>query len=302
MRQKCRGIIPVMLTAMRKDETIDYSALRGNVETLIAAGVDGLFVLGTNGEFYALTEDEKFRVAETVIDQTAGRVPVYVGVGDPGTRTTIERARRMLRLKPFALTVVTPYFVAPSQKDLREHFRRVALETGAPLLLYNIPGRTGVSLAPETLGRLAEECENIIGVKDSSGDMQTLLGYLKAAPQIGVLCGNDGLILEALRQGATGAVAATANVAPHVVVGLYRAFLAGDYRRAEAYQQRLCPLRQDFAMGAVPGILKAQANLAGMKVGPSRAPVLPPDEQVRARLLETLKASFPELYEREAMA
>jgi 4-hydroxy-tetrahydrodipicolinate synthase len=274
MTMKIHGIIPAMVTPFNADESLNEDALRQLVNHLITNGVHGLFPTGSQGEFYALTPDEKQRTWEIVVDETAGRVPVYAGTGAITTREVITLNKRAERAGIQAVSVLTPMFISPTQDELYRHYVAIADATTLPVLLYNNPGRTGVHLSADLVGRLAEH-PNIAGVTDSSGDLSFTLDYLRQTDRnrFAVLMGRDTLIYAGLLHGAVGAIAATANVAPALVVAIYEAFIAGDLDRALAAQNALAPLRQAFALGTFPGVIKYALTLLGIPAGPARGPV-----------------------------
>ncbi|HOB08520.1 MAG: 4-hydroxy-tetrahydrodipicolinate synthase [Limnochordia bacterium] len=289
----CRGITAAVVTPFTKSEAVNYKELRRHVQRIIEAGVHGIFCLGTNGEFYALSEREKYRVVETVVDEVSGKVPVYAGSGEIATRTVIRLTKRFKKLGADAVSIVTPYFIHPTQHELYHHYGRIAVETEFPIILYNIPMRTNVKLEPETVARLAAGFENIIGIKDSSGDLKLTQAYIEQTPErFAVMGGNDGLILDTLLLGGTGAIAATANVIPEILVNIYQAFMEGDLDKARMWQDRVAPLRKDFALGTSPGVIKVQANQRGYPVGPSRMPILYDDPEVVALIGENLRQNY----------
>jgi 4-hydroxy-tetrahydrodipicolinate synthase len=291
-----RGIIPPVATPMQANEDLDLPRLRWFLDHLLSAGVHGLFVLGTNSEFYALDEREKQEVIATAVQHVRGRVPVFAGTGAEATRETVRLTRMAEREGADGVSVITPYFVHPSQQELMDHYRRVAESTRLPVVLYNNPGTCGgVKLDVDTVARLAQ-VPNILGIKDSSGDLQNTNEYLRVVPdRFSVLQGRDTLIYQALLFGARGAVPATANVAPRLTVEIYDAVQRGDHAAAKAAQLRLNPVRLSLNLGTAPGGVKAALALLGQSLGPSRAPVgtLTPEKQQKmaaalteARLME----------------
>lgn len=289
----CRGIIPAILTPFTASEDINFPELRRHVRRMLDAGVHGIFCLGTNGEFYALSEEEKYQVVEAVVDEVNGQVPVYAGSGEIATRTVIRLTKQFQKLGADAVSIVTPYFINPSQHELYHHYRRIAEAVDLPIILYNIPMRTHVNLEPETVAALARDLTNIVGIKDSSGDLQLTKAYIEQSPQdFAVMGGNDGLILDTLLLGGTGAIAATANVIPDILLNIYNAYSAGDLATARKWQERVAPLRQDFKLGTSPGVIKVQAGLCGFDVGPSRGPIRYDDPEVIARIKDNIKRNY----------
>lgn len=285
------GIIVPIVTPMRDDGSVDLGGLAGQVERQVAAGVHGIFCFGTNGEGYALSAAEKRDVLSCVVGCVAGRLPVYAGTGCVTTRDTVEQSRMARDVGADALSVVTPWFAKASQDELERHYRTVAASVDLPIVLYNIPVRTGNALEPDTVGRLSR-VENVVGVKDSSGDWDTLSSYLGAARDgdFSVLCGNDGLILRALDAGAAGAVAGCANVYPETVVGIYEGWRTGDRELAEECQGNVAPLRSCFRYGNPNTVVKTAVRLLGYPVGPCRAPFDSLPEEGLAALRAVLDA------------
>jgi 4-hydroxy-tetrahydrodipicolinate synthase len=276
------GIIPPVATPMKDNEDLDLPRLRWFLDHLISAGVHGLFVLGTNSEFYALDEREKQEVIATAVQHVRGRVPVFAGTGAETSREAVRLTRMAEHEGVDGVSVITPYFVNPSQQEIYDHYRRVAEATHLPVVLYNNPGTCGgVKIDVDTVARLAQ-VPNILGIKDSSGDLQNTNEYLRVVPdRFSVLQGRDTLIYQALIFGARGAVPATANIAPRLVVDIYEAVQRGDHAAAKAAQLRLNPVRLCLNLGTAPGGVKAALALLGMSLGPSRAPVGPlaPEKQ-----------------------
>ena len=238
-----QGIIPAMVTPLTPDDEINELALRKLTNYLIEGGVHGLFPTGSQGEFWALSADEKRRVWEVVVEGTNGRLPVYAGTAAITTRETITLTRLAEKAGVDAVSILTPFYVAPNDAELYDHYRAIAEATSLPVVLYTNPARTGVKISPDLLARLAE-IENIVGIKDSSGDLELTAEYIRVAPpDFAVLMGRDTLILAGLLYGAKGAIAATANVAPALVVSIYERFKAGDLDGARRAQVALAPLR-----------------------------------------------------------
>lgn len=269
------GIIAAMVTPMHADETINEDQLRRQVDRLIDAGIHQLFCLGTNGEFYALTHKEKLCVMETVVNQCAGRVPVCAGTGAVTTDEAVSLTRAARDIGVDAVSVITPYFAALSQKEMERYYRTVAAAADMPVILYNIPARTGNRLEPETVRRLSQ-VGNVIAVKDSSGNYDNILRMIELTgpenPDFAVLSGNDSLILWTLEAGGRGGIAGTANLFPHLLVHLYDAWRQGDLEKARELQFALRPIRNAIALGNASSVIKRTMNAMGYPVGPARAP------------------------------
>src|ERR1700681_1145862 len=245
-----RGIIPPVATPMLANEDLDLPRLRSFLDHLIAAGVHGIFVLGTNSEFYALDEKEKQTVIATAVEHVRGRVPVYAGTGAESTREAVRLTKMAEREGVQGVSVITPYFVAASQQEIFDHYRRVAESTSLPVVLYNNPATCGgVKIDVDTVARLAE-IPNILGVKDSSGDLQNTIEYIRVVPdRFSVMMGRDTLIYPAMIFGAKGAVPATGNIAPKILVDIYESFVRGDQAASLAAQRKLSPVRMSLTLG-----------------------------------------------------
>ena len=180
-----KGIIPPIVTPMSADESVNIPELRNQIERQIAGGVHGIFPFGTNGEGYILSMKEKEEVLEATIDQVKGRIPVYAGTGCISTRDTIYMSKRAEEMGADVLSIITPSFALASQKELYDHYSEVAKHVSIPIVLYNIPARTGNKLLPETVGKLARDVDVIMGAKDSSGDIENLKAYIRETRDIG---------------------------------------------------------------------------------------------------------------------
>ena len=284
------GVFVALTTPMHSDERINFEELRNQVDRFIDAGVDALFCLGTNGEFYALDQGEKLRVLETVLDQAESRRPVCAGVGCVTTAETVTLAREAERLGTDAVSVITPYFVALGQDQLYSHFLTVAEAVAIPVILYNIPARTGNTIAPDTVQRLSV-VPNIVGIKDSSGKIESVEGFIDAAADgCSVLAGTDSLVLPGLQAGASGTVSGLANVVPELLVAIYRAWKAGAIEEAENAQATLTAVREIIKLGNPNSITKRAVNLRGYPVGPCRAPAEVESPETDASICEILSA------------
>ena len=273
-----KGIIPPVITPMNNDDeqTVNHEALRQQVERLLAGGVHGMFPLGTNGEAYALSFKEKEEILATVIDQVKGRVPVYAGTGCITTAETIRMSKRAEEMGADALSIITPSFALASQKELYDHYVAVAKQVNIPIILYNIPPRTGNKLLPETVQALCRDVDVIVGAKDSSGDIENLKAYIRLTREldkdVAILAGNDGAILTCLKEGGAGGIAGRANIWPATVAKIYDCFKAGDLEGAQAAQDAIAILQQTFKYGNPNTIIKKAVNLLGYPVGKCRAP------------------------------
>src|SRR5437868_11729967 len=282
-----KGITPPVATPMQANEDLDLPRLKWFIDHLIKEGVHGIFVLGTNSEFYALDEREKQEVIATAVAHVNHRVPVYAGTGAETTREAVRLTKMAEREGADGVSVITPYFISPTQQEIFDHYRRIAESTSLPVILYNNPSTCGgLKIDVDTVARLAQ-IPNIRSIKDSSGDLQNTNEYLRVVPSsFSVMQGRDTLIYPSLLFGARGAVPASANVAPAVCVEIFEAFERGDHAAALAAQLRLNPIRLSLNLGTAPGGVKAALDLLSMSLGPSRSPIapLPPEKREKMRL------------------
>ena len=265
-----KGIIVPILTPIDEDENIDERKLRSMVDYVIDGGVHGILVYGSNGEFYGVDEKEMERGVRIVIDQTAHRVPVYMGIGSITTRQAIRLAKMGETLGADGVSILQPMFIKPSEEELYDHFAAVAAAVpNLPVLLYNNPARTGYGISVSLAMQLSDDCDNIVGIKDSSGDMTLTAEFIRQAQgrNFKVLGGKDTLIFGAMAYGADGCVTTTANIFPELVVSIYDKCIAGDYEGALKDQQRLTPIRLQMDKASFPVGTKDLANLMGLDVG-----------------------------------
>ncbi len=286
------GIIPPIVTPMNADESIDLAGLNRSIDFQLSHGVHGIFVLGTTGEFYAMSEAEKHSVIAGAVAHCNGRTRVFAGTGAETTGEVIRLTKMAEREGAAGVSVITPYFLKPTQAELYDHFRRVAEATNLPVVLYNNPATcAGVSIEPETVAKLAG-VKNIIGIKDSSGDLQNTIELIKRTPpEFSVLNGRDTLILAALMFGAKGAIPATCNVAPSFCMGIYENFRSGNIAAAREFQDRLAPVRLAMTLGTGNGAVKEAMALLGRPAGPNRMPIGPLSEEKREKLKQILTAA-----------
>jgi 4-hydroxy-tetrahydrodipicolinate synthase len=290
MGKEIEGIIPAVVTPFDESENVDEAGFRKIVNYLIDSGVHGIFPVGSQGEFFTLTNEEKRRLIDIAVEEARGRVFVMPNTGAITTRESIELSRYAEKAGADCVSVITPFFISPSQEELYGHFKDICHSVKIPVLCYNNPGRTGgVALSPVTLARLAEELPNFAGIKDSSGDLTQVAEMIRLCPpRFKVIMGRDTLIYGALVYGAAGAIAATANVAPKLIVGIYEAFKGGDLEKAKGYQRDLAPLRIAFGLGTFPVVVKEALNIMGLPGGRCRKPIEPLSDDKRAQLRDIL--------------
>ncbi|WP_077965972.1 dihydrodipicolinate synthase family protein [Ensifer adhaerens] len=280
-----------LVTCFNDDETINYKATRAQVRRQVEAG-NNIMCAGTNGDFSALTFEEKVRLTEEVVDEVGGRVKVIVNAGMPATFETLKLAREFDRIGVNGIAVITPFFIACTQEGLIRHFSTVADSVKTPVYLYDIPARTQNHIEPETARKLAGH-GNIAGIKDSGGAKETLEAYLKVAKDVDgfeVYSGPDHLVLWALENGAAGCISGLGNAMPHVLAGILKAVNAGDLAEAEKQQATFAAFRTDlYALGFAPAMVKRALYLQDASVGASRQPALLPNEEQDDQIAEILR-------------
>lgn len=289
---KVNGIISAIVTPLNQDETLNERELRIQINRQIDAGVSAIFCLGTNGEFYAFTEDEKKLIIEVTVDEVNGRVPVFAGTGCTTTKETIALTRFAKDAGVSAVSVIAPYFAGISQDGLYRHFTEVADSCDIPNILYNIPARTGVNIDYKTVVRLQDH-PNIIGIKDSSGNFLNTLRYIEETKEdFIVLCGNDALILWTLAAGGQGGISGLTNIIPDTMVGIYNNFINGNMEEARKLQTSINKIRDCFDGYNPNSVVKLAVNLLGHTVGPVKEPFAIHDKNAEEKIkkvLETLK-------------
>lgn len=258
-----KGSIPALVTPMRNG-SLDEDAFRAFVEWQIAEGSHGLVPVGTTGESPTLSHEEHRRVVEICVEVAAKRVPVIAGAGSNSTREAIELAVHAEKAGADAALVVTPYYNKPNQKGLYAHFRAVAEAITIPLIIYNIPGRSVVDMAPKTMGKLFRDCENIIGVKDATANLaRASMQRHRMGTDFLQLSGEDITALGFMAHGGHGCISVTANVAPKLCAEFQTACLAGDFSTALKYQDRLTPLHRALFLEPSPAPAKFALSLLG---------------------------------------
>lgn len=268
-----KGIIAAIPTPFTSSGAVNESELGKILTFLLNAGIQGIFAVGNAGEFYALDMDEKKQVLRKTIEVVNGKVPVYFGAGSASTAESIRLAQMAEAEGADALSVITPYVIKPAEDELYAYYEAICKATTLPVLPYNNPAVTGIAITPRLMSKLAT-IENIAGVKDSSGDLAVTLEFLRIKKDnFAVLAGRDNLILSTLMHGGKGAISSVASACPELAVGIYNAFISGDYNEALRQQMNFAKLRQLFSLGTFPTVIKAALQIRGFNAGDPRAPV-----------------------------
>lgn len=265
-----KGIIPPLVTPITADEKIDEQALRNIVDFVIEGGCSGILAFGSNGEFYMMEESEMEQALTIIIDQVDGRVPVYMSVGAIRTSKCIRLAKMGVRLGAKSISILQPMFIKPTDEELKTHIRSIAAAVSDyPVLLYNNPGKSGYPMSQELVEELAHSIPNLVGMKDSSGDLTQTMEFIRrnADVHFKVMCGKDTLIYSGFGVGAVGAVCSTANYLPKLVCSIYDKFMEGDIKGSLEAQMKLNPIRLATDKSSFPVATKDLANLVGVAVG-----------------------------------
>lgn len=278
------NIATAMVTPFDKNENIDFQKLSKLIDYLINNGTDSLVVAGTTGESPTLSEEEKVALIQYSVKEAAGRVPIIAGAGSNNTKASIKLTKKAEEAGADAVMLVTPYYNKPSQEGMYRHFRAIAEETSLPVMLYNVPGRTAASLAPETTIRLAE-IPNIIAIKEASGDLDAITKIVAETPEdFAVYSGDDSLTLPALSVGARGIVSVASHIIGPEMQEMIKHYTEGNTAQAALIHQKLLPLMKGLFAAPNPSPLKTALQLKGLDVGSVRLPLIPLNEDERLRL------------------
>ncbi|MEY8352780.1 dihydrodipicolinate synthase family protein [Lachnospiraceae bacterium 54-53] len=265
-----KGVIVPIITPVDENEMIDEAKLRDQVDYVINGGVLGILAFGSNGEFYVIEEGEMERGLKIMLDQSAGRVPVYFGIGAISTKKCCRLARMAAENGAAGISVLQPMFLKPTETELYQHFKTIAESVPeTPMLLYNNPGRVGYTMSGGLVERLATEVPNIVGMKDTSGDITQTAEFIRRTRHTGfkVFGGKDTLLYASLCHGAVGGVCTAANFMPELITDIYNKYAAGDLSGSLEAQFKLNPVRLSMDPASFPVAAKDMANLRGRNVG-----------------------------------
>jgi 4-hydroxy-tetrahydrodipicolinate synthase len=285
-----RGCATALVTPFKTDGTIDEKRLHDLIEYQIAGGVRILVPCGTTGESVTMSEDENQLVIRTTVELARGRAKVIAGTGSNSTAVSIERSRNARALGVDGILTVAPYYNKPTQEGLYAHFRAIAeAVNGLPVVIYNVPGRTSSNISAETTLRLARDVENIVAVKEASGNLSQIMEILRIRPEgFRVISGDDALTLPMIALGADGLISVASNEAPEMMSKMNDLALAGNWDDARALHYRLLPLMEANFIESSPGPVKAAMTLMGLIEENLRLPLVPVQEKTRARMREVL--------------
>jgi 4-hydroxy-tetrahydrodipicolinate synthase len=284
-------VLTAMVTPFDQNGEVDFNATRILVDYLIDNGTDGIVVAGTTGESPTLSSDEKIALFKVVVDAVKGRVPVIAGTGSNNTRASIGLTKQAEETGVDGIMLVAPYYNKPSQEGMYQHFKAIAESTPLPIMLYNIPGRSGVTMSVETIVRLAQ-IENIVAVKEASGNLDAMAEIISHAPSDFTLySGDDGLALPVLAIGGAGVVSVASHVIGNEMQEMINHFKNGQVQEAASAHRRLLPIMKALFTAPNPAPVKAALNINGVSVGGLRLPLLPLTEEEKSALQAVLPAS-----------
>lgn len=287
-----KGVVVPILTPIDGDERIDEQKMREQVDYVIEGGVLGILAFGSNGEFYVIEDDEMERGLDIMVGQSAGRVPVYFGIGAISTKKCCRLAKMAVKHGAAGISVLQPMFLKPTENELYQHFKTIAEAVpDTPVLLYNNPGRVGYTMSAQLVERLAHEVANIVGMKDTSGDITQTAEFIRRTRDVGfkVFGGKDTLLYASMCHGAVGGVCTAANFMPELITDVYNKYVAGDLEGSLDAQFKLNPVRLSMDGASFPVAAKDMANLRGRGIGLPYRPNLPTPE---GPVLERIKAEM----------
>lgn len=291
MMKKFKGTGVAVVTPFKNDSSIDFAAMGRITEHLIKGGVDYIVLMGTTGEASTLNKDEKRALTSFVTELVNGRVPLVAGIGGNNTSETVSFIRHADFEGIDAILSVAPYYNKPSQRGIYQHFRQIAASSPVPVIIYNVPARTGSSILPETCLELARDCENIIGIKEASGNIENVLRILRNKPDnFFVVAGNDIDILPVIAAGGSGVISVLANAYPGEVTEMVNQALKNNYRSAREIQYRFLEMTELLFTDGNPSGVKAMLSNMNLCQNILRLPLVPVNRSVQSRIQKAMEA------------
>lgn len=289
LTNKLMGMGVALVTPFKKDGSVDFQALERLVEYQIENGTDYLVILGTTSETPTLTEDEKYEIARVVIAKNNKRLPVVMGIGGNNTRTMIEKIKTTDLSQIDAVLSVVPYYNKPSQEGIYQHYKAIAQATNTPIVLYNVPGRTGVNMKAETVLRLANEFPNVVGVKEASGNFAQIDEIIKNKPNhFMVISGDDGVTFPLITLGAVGVISVIGNAFPREFSRMVRLAMRSDLAGAREIHYRFTELMELLFVDGNPAGVKSMLSMMGFIENELRLPLVPTTLKTTERMRQVL--------------
>lgn len=281
-----QGSAVALVTPFNKSNEVDYYSLKNMIDFQIASGTKALVILGTTGEASTITNEERTKIIKFVVCLAKNKIKIIVGTGSNSTQTAKKFSQEAEKLGADGVLVVTPYYNKSNKLGLFEHFKQIATAINIPMILYNVPSRTGVNLLPETVLKLSK-IKNIVGIKEASGNLLQMAELIHSLPiKMAVYSGDDGLTLPALALGASGVISVTANCYPEEISALCDFALCGDFHNARRIHKKLFHVNQAMFFDVNPICVKAYLNLLGFSVGKPRLPLVEADSNLTNKLKE----------------
>ncbi|MCD7745694.1 MAG: 4-hydroxy-tetrahydrodipicolinate synthase [Lachnospiraceae bacterium] len=285
-----KGAGVAIVTPMHEDGTVNYEKMGELVEMQIAGGTDAIIVCGTTGESSTLSHEEHLDVIRYVVEKTAKRIPVIAGTGSNSTETAIYLSTEAEKMGVDGLLLVSPYYNKATQNGLKQHYSKIAASVSLPIILYNVPSRTGCNILPETVVWLVKNVENIVGVKEASANIEQIAKLMSlAGGEVDLYSGNDAEIVPIMSLGGIGVISVLSNIAPRQTHEITEAFFNGDVKKSCELQLKAIDLIEALFCEVNPIPVKKALNLMGMEVGPLRAPLFEMEEANAARLEKAMK-------------
>lgn len=273
------------------DGAVDYKSLTNLVELQIASGTDAIVALGTTGEAATLTSDEREEVIRFVVERVGNRIPVIVGTGSNNTEDAIQKSRFAEAVGADGLLIVTPFYNKTTQEGLLAHYSSIAEQVRLPIIMYNVPSRTGLNLLPETVNKLVRSCENIVGIKEASGNIEQIVKLAALCPECDIYSGNDDQVVPILSIGGKGVISTVANIIPEVMHLMCKAYFDGDTEEAKRLQLALLPLQQAAFCEVNPIPIKTMMGLLKLCDPEVRLPLVKPSLEHFELMEATLRAN-----------
>ena len=290
MQNIFRGLGIALVTPFCEDGSVDYDTLASVIDYQLANGADFLCILATTGETPCLSADEHYKVKQFIVKQVAGRVPLLMGCGGNNTAAVVKMCKTYDMSGIDGLLSVCPYYNKPSQEGLYQHFKAIANATKLPVVLYNVPGRTGINLKPETTCRLAKDCENIVAIKEASGSIEQVDEIIKNKPEgFEVLSGDDAITFHMIATGAVGVISVIGNALPKEFSRMIRLEFNGEYAAAQKIHHKFTELYSLLFVDGNPAGVKALMSEMGLLKNVLRLPLVPTRVTTRQKIAQVLK-------------
>ncbi|MCF7916932.1 MAG: 4-hydroxy-tetrahydrodipicolinate synthase [Candidatus Omnitrophica bacterium] len=285
-----KGSMVALVTPFKKDKSVDEDKLRFLINWQIKNKTDGILVCGTTGESATLTHQEHKKVISIAVDEAKKRVPIIAGAGSNSTEEALDLTKYAKKVGADFSLVITPYYNKPTQRGLVQHFKKISKSVNIPIIIYNVPSRTGINILPDTVIEIASQCQNVVGIKEASGSLDQAIQIMYRAPKnFSLLSGNDQIILPIMSVGGSGVVSVVANIEPKKTHQLTESFLKGDLEKARKIQFELYDLIKVLFVETNPIPAKAALKLMGMIEGNLRLPLYRMEPSNLTKLKKTLK-------------